>query len=172
MVASAPRACVQLGANAAAEILEDFGPALGGSASFTNSVLEVRPLAGSQHHSVSTRPLRVSINHALALPWHPVHSASSHDAQLQVSLAEGAALQHGYVQLEAARGAAHTKSTLVRQAARSSYTLTEACLGGQLARHDVNVEQVCPLRQQALTSRPCAWVCVASLPRVVCTTPE
>lgn len=61
---------------------------------------------------------------------------------LQVSLAGGAALRHGYVQLEAARGAAHTKSTLVQQAAHSSYTLTEACLGAQLARHDVNVEQV------------------------------
>lgn len=60
----------------------------------------------------------------------------------QVDLAEGAALRHGYIQLEAPVGAAHTKSTFVQQAARSSYTLTEACLGAQLARHDVNVQQV------------------------------
>jgi Fe-S cluster assembly protein SufD len=84
----------------------------------------------------------VSINHALASL---APCAQRELRALQVSLAEGAALQHGYVQLEAARGAAHTKSTLVQQAERSSYTLTEACLGGQLARHDVNVEQVCPL---------------------------
>lgn len=45
MVASAPRACVQLGANAAAEILEDFGPSLGGCPTFTNSLLEVQLLA-------------------------------------------------------------------------------------------------------------------------------
>jgi SUF system FeS cluster assembly, SufBD len=76
---------------------------------------------------------------------------------LQVSLGEGAALRHGYVQLEAARGAAHTKSTFVRQAARSGYTLTEACLGAQLARHDVHIEQVRP------TSRSRASACAALL---------
>lgn len=59
----------------------------------------------------------------------------------QADLGEGAALRHAYLQLEAAGGAAHTKATFVAQAARSSYTLTEACLGGQLARHDVNVQQ-------------------------------
>jgi len=41
----------------------------------------------------------------------------------------------------------------VRQAARSSYTLTEACLGAQLARHDVNVEQV-------LSTTHMQWVAV------------
>jgi hypothetical protein len=45
MAASAPRTCVQLGANAAAELVEDFGPSLGGSATFTNPVLEVQPPA-------------------------------------------------------------------------------------------------------------------------------
>jgi hypothetical protein len=78
-------------------------------------------------------------------PWRPrrhARRASSRRAAPQVRLAEGAALRHGYVQLEAARGAAHTKSTFVQQSARSSYALTEACLGAQLARHDVIVEQV------------------------------
>ena len=36
----------------------------------------------------------------------------------------------------------HMKGTLVRQAARSSYKLTEARLGGRLTRQDVNVMQV------------------------------
>lgn len=98
MNTSAPRACIALGADATVEVVEDFGPALGGGATFTNAVLEV-------------------------------------------TLEEGAALRHGYLQLEAAVGAAHTKSTFVQQAERSSYTLTEACLGAQLARHDVDVQQ-------------------------------
>ncbi len=34
------------------------------------------------------------------------------------------------------------KGTLVRQAAESSYKLTEARLGGQLTRQDINIEQV------------------------------
>lgn len=59
-----------------------------------------------------------------------------------MALDEGASLRHGYLQLEEAAGAAHTKSTFVQQAERSSYTLTEACLGAQLARHDVDVQQV------------------------------
>lgn len=41
MNASAPRACIALGADAAVEVVEDFGPALGGGATFTNAVLEV-----------------------------------------------------------------------------------------------------------------------------------
>jgi hypothetical protein len=45
MAASAPRACVQLGSNATAELVEDFGPSVGGGATFTNSVLEVQPQA-------------------------------------------------------------------------------------------------------------------------------
>ena len=51
-----------------------------------------------------------------------------------------AELKHGYVQLEAA-GAAHVKGTFVRQAPRSRYELTEACLGADLARHDVAISQ-------------------------------
>ena len=36
----------------------------------------------------------------------------------------------------------HMKGTLVRQAASSTYKLTEARLGGRLTRQDVNVAQV------------------------------
>lgn len=54
---------------------------------------------------------------------------------------QGSRLCHGYLQLESP-GAAHIKSTVIRQHARSEYALTEACVGGDLARHDVNVEQV------------------------------
>jgi len=62
------------------------------------------------------------------------------NAVLEAHLAEDASLKHGYVQMEAG-GAAHVKGTFVRQAARSRYELTEACLGGDLARHDVGVTQ-------------------------------
>ena len=34
------------------------------------------------------------------------------------------------------------KGTLVRQAEGSTYTLTEAAVGGAIARHDVSVAQV------------------------------
>ena len=59
----------------------------------------------------------------------------------QVELGEGAALRHGYLQLQGA-DARHMKGTFVGQAARSSYTLTEACVGASLARHDIAVDQV------------------------------
>jgi hypothetical protein len=77
MVASAPRACIQLGANAAAEILEDFGPALGGSASFTNSVMEVRPPPAGL---VAPCCVDMTVWCPSTMhwhPWHPVHSVSS-----------------------------------------------------------------------------------------------
>jgi hypothetical protein len=54
---------------------------------------------------------------------------------------QGSSLRHGYVQLESL-GTAHIKSTVIRQHARSQYALTEACIGGDLARHDVDVQQV------------------------------
>ncbi len=41
MSVSTPRTFVSLGADAAAEVIEDFGPALGGAPTFTNAVLEV-----------------------------------------------------------------------------------------------------------------------------------
>lgn len=50
---------------------------------------------------------------------------------------------HRYVQLEG-RAALHMKGTLVRQAAESSYKLTEARLGGRLTRQDINIQQVLP----------------------------
>ncbi len=46
-----------------------------------------------------------------------------------------------YVALEGRR-ALHMKGTLVRQAAQSSYKLTEARLGGRLTRQDLFIEQV------------------------------
>ncbi len=49
-------------------------------------------------------------------------------------------LHHGYVQLESS-DAFHMRSTLVAQASESSYTLTEAALGGILARHDLVIQQ-------------------------------
>ena len=36
----------------------------------------------------------------------------------------------------------HMKGTLVRQAASSSYKMTEARLGGKLTRQDINIMQV------------------------------
>lgn len=59
----------------------------------------------------------------------------------EAELQEDASLRHSYLQLESP-GAAHIKSTVIRQHARSHYELTEACVGGDLARHDVNVDQV------------------------------
>ena len=56
-----------------------------------------------------------------------------------------------YVCLEG-RQAMHMKGTLVRQAASSTYKLTEARLGGRLTRQDVNIAQVGHLRVGA----PCA----------------
>lgn len=62
-----------------------------------------------------------------------------------------------YVALEGRR-ALHMKGTLVRQAAESSYKLTEARLGGRLTRQDINIEQVPVLA-------PCLYiqVCISGL---------
>ena len=46
-----------------------------------------------------------------------------------------------YVQLEA-DSAWHMKGTLVSQGEGSSYSLTETCIGGSIARHDVSIAQV------------------------------
>lgn len=43
----------------------------------------------------------------------------------------------------------HMKGTLVRQAASSTYKMTEARLGGRLTRQDVNVAQVGHIRVRA-----------------------
>ncbi|KAK9861536.1 hypothetical protein WJX84_012155 [Apatococcus fuscideae] len=65
------------------------------------------------------------------------------NATAEFELAESSTLQHGYANLEG--GAAwHIKSTLVNQAARSHYALTEASLGGTLTRHDVVINQMGP----------------------------
>ena len=61
-------------------------------------------------------------------------------SDLKGALPEEEAL-HRYVCLEG-RQAMHMKGTLVRQAASSTYKLTEARLGGRLTRQDVNVAQV------------------------------
>lgn len=65
------------------------------------------------------------------------------NAVAELHLAEGATVDLGYVQRECA-GAYHMRSTLVAQAERSRFSLSEARLGGQLSRHDVVVEQTGP----------------------------
>ncbi|KAL6758709.1 iron-sulfur cluster assembly protein [Haematococcus lacustris] len=65
---------------------------------------------------------------------------------VEVALEAGAQLSHGYVCREQ-QGAAHFKATLVKQATDSSYTLTEARVGGGLTRHDVVVQQGGPRTQ-------------------------
>ena len=63
------------------------------------------------------------------------------NAVAEFELDDGAALQHSYVQLESA-GSAHFKATLVNQGRESSYTLTEARMGGSLSRHDLSIAQL------------------------------
>jgi len=46
-----------------------------------------------------------------------------------------------YLELDG-NNASHVKTTLVRQGARSRYSLTEAALGAALSRHDLGIEQV------------------------------
>ena len=66
-------------------------------------------------------------------------ATSIHDV-LQRKCAEGASVRR-YACLEGPQ-AMHMKGTLVRQAAGSSYKLTEARLGGRLTRQDIHVVQV------------------------------
>jgi len=61
-------------------------------------------------------------------------------AVAELFLEQDAQVSHGYVEREAA-GSFHTKATLVDQAESSSYSLTEARVGGALSRHDVGVAQ-------------------------------
>lgn len=50
----------------------------------------------------------------------------------------------------------HMKGTLVRQAARSSYKLTEARLGGKLTRQDLNIMQVGHLASYTFIAMLCS----------------
>lgn len=61
----------------------------------------------------------------------------------EVFLEKDAHVTHAYVQREAG-GSFHMKATLVSQDQRSSYRVTEASVGGALARHDLSILQVGP----------------------------
>lgn len=61
----------------------------------------------------------------------------------EVFLGEGAEMRHRYVQLESG-SAFHLKSTLVQQAERSVYAVTEARVGAQISRHDLLIDQLGP----------------------------
>ncbi|EFJ51036.1 iron-sulfur cluster assembly protein [Volvox carteri f. nagariensis] len=72
-------------------------------------------------------------------------ASSDHGHYLTVSMAElflepAAEVKHSYVQREAA-GSFHFKGTLVHQAERSRYTVTEASVGAAIARHDLTILQ-------------------------------
>lgn len=59
----------------------------------------------------------------------------------EVQLDEGAQLNHGYAEVQS--GASyHMKASMVRQAARSSYTCNEAAMGAAISRHDLSIQQV------------------------------
>lgn len=58
----------------------------------------------------------------------------------EVVVGEEAVVAHRYVERESSPSL-HTRATLVRQASRSSYTLTEARLGAALSRHDLAIQQ-------------------------------
>lgn len=63
------------------------------------------------------------------------------NAVTEVQLEQGAELRHGYAEVQS--GASyHMKATLVRQAARSSYTCNEAAMGAAISRHDLSIQQV------------------------------
>ena len=59
----------------------------------------------------------------------------------EIELDENAELFHHYVQLDGPSGY-HMKTTLVHQSSKSSYHLVESTIGGQLSRHDLDIEQV------------------------------
>ena len=65
------------------------------------------------------------------------------NAVAEIELDDGASLKHRYVEMESDKSY-HIKSTLVAQGSDSSYELVEARLGGDLSRHDINVEQLGP----------------------------
>lgn len=63
------------------------------------------------------------------------------NAVLEAHLAKASVFHHRYVANEAPTGA-HLKTTLVDQAVKSAYHLTEVRVGGTLTRHDVDIEQL------------------------------
>mmetsp|Transcript_29435 Transcript_29435/g.54015 ORF Transcript_29435/g.54015 Transcript_29435/m.54015 type:complete len:526 (-) Transcript_29435:532-2109(-) len=76
---------------------------------------------------------------------------------LDASCASHATLCHSYVQHEHL-DSVHVKSTTVRQDESSSYSLTEACTGARISRHDLKILQHGPSTstqlRQALLSGP------------------
>ena len=52
-----------------------------------------------------------------------------------------------YVEVQSG-GSWHMKATMVRQAARSSYTCNEAAVGAAISRHDLSIQQVRCIHQQ------------------------
>ena len=60
----------------------------------------------------------------------------------EIDLREDAELVHHYTQLDGP-AACHMKTTLIRQAARSKYSLVECSVGARLSRHDLGIDQVC-----------------------------
>lgn len=58
----------------------------------------------------------------------------------EMVLAKDAMVTHRYVERESS-GCVHMRVTLVQQQEASSYTLTEARLGGELSRHDLGIKQ-------------------------------
>lgn len=71
-------------------------------------------------------------------------SSSSHLEMpvCEIELEEGSELVHQYAQLDGP-AAFHMKTTLVKQSAKSKYSLVEANIGGKLSRHDLVIDQVC-----------------------------
>jgi Fe-S cluster assembly protein SufD len=114
--AAAPRLLCVLEEGATAEVIEEFAPLAGG------------PAAAAAPAEGETAAPAVAYSYLTA-------------AVAEIELDDGAALKHSYVQLEAAT-VAHMKATLVNQGKASSYTLTEACVGGALARHDLSIQQL------------------------------
>eukprot|EP00667_Euglena_gracilis_P005986 EG_transcript_6034 len=89
---------------------------------------------------------------ALVEEFLPVDGAEGQYASipvLEVKLAEGAELSHTVLQ-QHGEAAAHLKTTVVRQAARSAYREVEVNVGARLARHDVRVEQLGPATETEL----------------------
>lgn len=63
------------------------------------------------------------------------------NAVMEVQLDEDSQLKHGYVEVQSGPSW-HMKATMVRQAARSSYTCNEAAVGAAISRHDLSIQQV------------------------------
>jgi Fe-S cluster assembly protein SufD len=124
--AAAPRLLVVLEEGASAELVEEFVGPEGSSAA---------------------APANGTAAAAAAAPAYLTNAVT------EIELDDGAALSHGYVQLEGA-GAAHWKATLVNQGRGSTYRLTEACVGGGLTRHDLSIEQLGEATQSQVRTQP------------------